>query len=186
MVDAKKQATAELLDAILNKNWDGMMRALEAGADVNQKNARGQGALFLAIIIDDPKYIRELVKRGADINAHDNEYKTPLITAAFLDKHAALGALLAEGADQLARDKVNRNAHDAAGIIGYNIIDTYNRMKKLYDNGAPVTEIMKPWNRMPSEVRDHIDPTPMISPRHRSEVLHVAQARRRKSPAPRL
>lgn len=183
-VDKVKQATAELLDAILNRNWDGMVRALDAGADIHKKNQRGQTALFLAVFIDDPKYINALIKRGADINQHDNEYKTPLIAAAFLDKHAALGALLAAGADQTPRDKVNRNAHDAGNETSRAIIDTYNRMKKLYDNGAPVSEIMKPWTRMPSEIRDHVDPTPMISPRHRSEVFHVARARRRKAPTP--
>jgi len=185
MVDKTKQATADMLGAILNKNWDGMIRALENGADIHKKSQRGQTAIFLAITIDDPKYVRELIKRGADINAHDLNYKTPLINAAFLDKHAALGALLAAGADQVPRDKVNRSAYDAGDEISRAIIDTYNRMKKLYDNGAPASEILKPWKRAPAEARDNIDPTPMISPQHRREVFTVARARKRKAAGPR-
>jgi len=71
-----------------------MTALLEAGADVNRRNAFGATALIYAN--GDPVKSRMLIDRGADVNAISRQGRTPLISAAQHDGNSGLVRVLLE------------------------------------------------------------------------------------------
>ena len=77
---------------------------IEAGANVNAQNKKGQTALFCAAWWDHVKCIKSLLKAGADVNMADNDGDTPLIRASRSGKHKSVDVLLNAGADVNVKD----------------------------------------------------------------------------------
>ncbi len=85
---------------------------VEAGADVNARDEKGQTPLHCACTAD----IAELLMRsGATVDARDNEQKTPLHHAA-VGRTAPVSVLLAHGADVTARDAGGLQAIDCVNL----------------------------------------------------------------------
>jgi ankyrin repeat protein len=71
---------------------------LEAGANINDKNDKGQTALHLAVDSADGDIVELLLSKGADINAKDKQGHTPLYFAVNHDYKVA-ELLINKGAD---------------------------------------------------------------------------------------
>ena len=67
-----------LVDAI---NFGGIKEMLDAGADINAKNANGHTALFWSVVRDDFSMVKFLIENGADVNIGDDKGYTPLMLA---------------------------------------------------------------------------------------------------------
>ena len=76
--------------------------ALDAGADVNERDRDGCTPLHHAAGASKLKCVQLLLEYGADVNARDNEDSVPLM---FADSVAIAKELLAHGADVNARDR---------------------------------------------------------------------------------
>jgi len=83
--------------AAFMSNYDSVKLLLDAGARVNQTNARGSTALITASFRGDVPMMKLLLERGADANAGANE--TSLIGAAENGHLDAVNLLLDAGAD---------------------------------------------------------------------------------------
>jgi uncharacterized protein len=92
-----------LLDAIIMRNKDEARAALEAGADVNAKDAEhDEAAIVLAAMFGDAEIIQVLIDAGAEVDARDDKGRTALF---FAQVGSDLFArLLAAGADVQAKD----------------------------------------------------------------------------------
>jgi len=86
---------------------------LEAGADINARNDRGQTALHAILDIKRFTYAQEsrpkdmieaLLAKGAEVNLKDNDGRTPLHVAAELAEGDIVELLLDKGADINAKD----------------------------------------------------------------------------------
>ncbi len=90
---------------------------LEAGADPNAKDKRGETPLHnAAIFADNPAIIETLVKAGADLKVGNRWGDTPLHAAAMrTDNPQIIAALIAGGADPTARDHYGSTPRNLAG-----------------------------------------------------------------------
>jgi len=85
---------------------DAVELLLEAGANINAKNDKGQTALHVAVDSADGDIVELLLSKGADINAKDDESGfTALHHAAKSGNKDTAEMLIAKGADINAKDK---------------------------------------------------------------------------------
>jgi uncharacterized protein len=100
----RKALNRTFLAAIVMRNKDEIRAALEAGADVNAKDAEhDEAALILAAKFGDAEIIQLLIDAGADVDAPDDMGRTALFFAQVGSESFA--RLLAAGADIRARDR---------------------------------------------------------------------------------
>jgi ankyrin repeat protein len=104
--DAKTKgdrATTLLMYAAAFGTVEAMQALIDAGADVNAKNALDATALMWCA--NDLAKVRLLVDKGADVNATSKQGRTPLLIAASHDgAEPIVKLLLSKGADVKARD----------------------------------------------------------------------------------
>lgn len=99
-------------------NIDRVNELLDAGADINVRNYKGQSALHCASKAGFIEVVRLLIKRGANVDAQDNQGSTPLATAlrsSIKDKAALVSIaedLLSCGADVDLQDVKGKSARD--------------------------------------------------------------------------
>jgi ankyrin repeat protein/mono/diheme cytochrome c family protein len=79
---AAKPLPAELAKAIRDGDLRAVRAQLDAGADVNARDADGNTPLLLAAVYAGPECVDMLVKKGADVNAANKLGVTPLHRAA--------------------------------------------------------------------------------------------------------
>jgi ankyrin repeat protein len=116
-VDAKdSRGTTPLMYAAAVGSLDAMKLLIEAGADVNAKNAFDATALMWAA--GDIDKVRLLLSKGADVKAKSKIGRTPLLLAAFHDGASEIVRLMIDhGADVMARDKDGTSGLEAAASV---------------------------------------------------------------------
>lgn len=86
-------------ESILRGDVTAVRRALEAGADVDARNAQGQSALMLAAHRGDLALVELLLARRADPDQRAKYGLSALMLAVVSGHEAVAGALAAAGAD---------------------------------------------------------------------------------------
>jgi len=99
----RSHLACELIDAAVVGDADRVVRALDAGAQVDATNKYGQTAAFVAARANHEAVLRVLASRGADLKRPANGGTTPFIATAAMG-HDAMLRLLEElkGSDRLA------------------------------------------------------------------------------------
>jgi uncharacterized protein len=92
-------AAQSLPDLVESARRDEALRAIVAGADVNERSVDGTTALLWAAHHGDFELVERLLARGADANARNDYGATPLGEAAVEADTKTIAALLAAGAD---------------------------------------------------------------------------------------
>ena len=80
-------------------------RRLDAGADLDARDADGRAALWAAARAGDERCVRLCLERGADVHGCDAFGRSALHAAAFADDAGCVAALLAHGADARSHDR---------------------------------------------------------------------------------
>src|SRR6266446_6706155 len=109
------RGTTPLMYAAAVGSQDAMTLLVEAGADVNAKNAFDATPLMWAA--GDIAKVRLLLAKGADVNARSKIGRTPLLIAALHDGAAEIVRLMMDkGADIKARDENGLSVLQAAAF----------------------------------------------------------------------
>jgi ankyrin repeat protein len=112
---ADERGLTPLMYAAVAGSADAMRVLIDAGADVNAKNAFGSTALMWSVT--DIRKVKALVEHDANVNAASKAGRTPLLLAAMSDKSAEIVRLLiAKGADVKAVDAPHFTTLNAATI----------------------------------------------------------------------
>ena len=96
---------SDLLAAAEAGDADRVSRALEAGADLEQRDARGRTALLVAASLDHVEVAEVLVAAGASADAADDERYTPWLVTGVTGSVAMLEALLPANPDLTRRNR---------------------------------------------------------------------------------
>ena len=110
------RASTPLLTASFFGKTEAAKILIEAGADLDYKNADGSTALHTAIAFDRTEVAKLLMDSGADLNCKNNDGSTPLHTAAFFCRPEIVEALLEKGADKTLKNKTEQTAYDLVTI----------------------------------------------------------------------
>jgi N-acyl-D-amino-acid deacylase len=125
-----KALPAELARAIRDANLKAVRALLDAGVDVNARDANGNTPLLLAAVYASPECVELLLKKGADVNAANKAGATPLMRAATDYPKAKL--LIDAGADVKAKMSLGKTAIMIAALKYGNS----KTVKLLLDKGA--------------------------------------------------
>ena len=112
--------------ATLQGNLDAVRRHIDAGSDLNAKDAYGSTPLVVAATFGKTDAARALIDAGADMTITNNEGSTPLHIAAFLCRTEIVQALLDKGADKTVRNKAGRTALET-------VSRPFDEVKGVYD-----------------------------------------------------
>jgi ankyrin repeat protein len=83
---------------------------IEAGSDLNEKDAYGSSPLIAAATFGKGEVARALIDAGADLNITNNDGATALHAAAFLCHMEIVAHLLDKGANKYLRDNFGNTA----------------------------------------------------------------------------
>jgi len=124
--------TTPLMYAAALRSVQAMKVLLQAGADVNAKNAFDATALMWGI--NRPDMVRLLLARGADVNARSKMGRTPLLLAASYDGNSeVVKLLLAKGANVMTRDNF-----EITPLIAATQANDLATVKLLLEHGADI------------------------------------------------
>lgn len=98
--------------AALQGDLDSTLQHIQAGSDLNQKDAYGSTPLIIATTFGNTEVARALLEAGADMEIGNNEGSTPLHLAAFFGRTEIAEALLDKGADRYRRSDDGATAFD--------------------------------------------------------------------------
>ena len=90
--------------AALQGNIEVVRQHIEAGSDLNEKDAWGSTPLIIAATFGKTDVARALIEAGADVDITNNDGATTLHAAAFLCRTEIVEALLDNGANKYLRD----------------------------------------------------------------------------------
>ena len=106
-----------LVKAVKNNSPNGVTKLLNGGGiNVNQANASGRTALWLASRDQQIRIMEKLLSAGVDVNKADNVGKTPLFIASEMGHQDAVKMLLDAGADVNKADKDGKTPLSVASI----------------------------------------------------------------------
>jgi len=89
----------EMIIALRKRNFAGAEAALQAGADINGKNPRGETAAYFFADNASLPMLEWLIVNGADLNIPNDDHETPLFKAVSENEVKAVDLLLNAGAD---------------------------------------------------------------------------------------
>ncbi len=125
---------ADLVTAIRNADALAVGRMLDAGADVDARDAEGNTPLILASLYANPECVELLIENGANVNAANKAGATALIRAATSYEKTRL--LVAAGAKVQVRTALGNTPL----LLAARRAGNSRTVKLLLDRGANATE----------------------------------------------
>ncbi len=112
--------------AVLQGNLDAVQQHIEAGSDLNARDAYGSTPLVIAATFGQSEIACVLIEAGADLTITNKDGGTPLHVAAVLCRVEIVESLLEKGANPFLRDNYGHSAIDAAA-------GPFSDVKPIYD-----------------------------------------------------
>ena len=113
--------------AVLTGNLEAVKQHIEAGTDINQKEAMsGSTPLMSAATFNKPEIAKVLINANADLSVKNNDGGTALHTAAFFGRIEIVQLLIDAKADKTVRNNFGATARETAMV-------DFAQMKPIYD-----------------------------------------------------
>jgi CubicO group peptidase (beta-lactamase class C family) len=112
--------------AALQGNLAAVRQHIEAGSDLNEKDAWGSTPLIVAATFGNTEVAKALIEAGVDLNITNNDGGTALHAAAFLCRTEIVQALLDSGADKNLRDNFGNTPLESVSA-------PFDEVKGIYD-----------------------------------------------------
>lgn len=127
---SKKEIVKPSIDihtAVLTGNLEAVKQHIEAGTDINQKEAMsGSTPLMSAVTFNKPKISKLLINANADLSVKNNDGGTALHTAAFFGRVEIVQLLIDAKADKSIRNNYGATARETAMV-------DFAQMKPIYE-----------------------------------------------------
>ena len=120
------RASTPLITAAFLGKTEAAKILIEAGADLNYKNADGSTALHTAAAFGKTEAAKILIDAGIDLNNQNNQGATALHTGAFFCRVEIVEALLEKGADKTLKNKTGKTALEVVEL-------PFEEVKGVYD-----------------------------------------------------
>jgi CubicO group peptidase (beta-lactamase class C family) len=98
--------------AVLQGNIDAVRQHIDAGSDLNKKDAWGSTPLIIATTFGRTEVAKALIEAGSDMTIGNNEGSTPLHIAALFGRTEIVKVLLDKGVDKYIRNNSGSTAFD--------------------------------------------------------------------------
>lgn len=134
ILSASGNGTTALMIAAAGGRTEVMKLLLDAGANPQLQDRRGDSSLMAAVRIGSLEAVRMLQERGVDPNQRDIDGRTALIWAARTGRLDIVNALLEKGADISLSDSAGQNALMVATAKGHTAVAS-----ALRERGATAT-----------------------------------------------
>ena len=108
----KKPPQVGLHLAALQGNLAAIHQHIQAGSDLNEKDAYGSTPLIIAATFGKTEVAKAVIEAGADVDITNNDGSTPLHIAAFFCRTEIVKALLDKGANKYLRNIAGSTALD--------------------------------------------------------------------------
>jgi len=129
-VKATKKVSTPSIDihgAVLTGNLEAVKQHIEAGTDINQKEAMsGSTPLMSAATFNKPEIAKVLINANADLSVKNNDGGTALHTAAFFGRIEIVQLLLDAKVDKTVRNNYGATARETAMV-------DFAQMKPIYE-----------------------------------------------------
>ena len=113
--------------AVLTGNMDAVKQHIEAGTDINQKEAMsGSTPLMSAATFNKPEIAKVLINANSDLSIKNNDGGTALHTAAFFGRIEIVQLLIDAKADKTVRNNFGATARETVMV-------DYAQMKPIYE-----------------------------------------------------
>ncbi|WP_406683726.1 ankyrin repeat domain-containing protein [Seonamhaeicola sp. MEBiC1930] len=126
----KKEIAKPSIDihgAVLTGNLETVKQHIEAGTDINQKEAMsGSTPLMSAATFNKPEIAKVLINANADLSIKNNDGGTALHTAAFFGRLEIVQLLIDAKADKTVRNNFGATAREIVMV-------DYDQMKPIYE-----------------------------------------------------
>ena len=174
-----------LVKAVKNNSPNGVTKLLNGGGiNVNQANASGRTALWLASRDQQIRIMEKLLTAGVNVNKADNDGKTPLFIATAMGHQAAVELLLNRGANVKKMDSESKTALSVASVkpikeliiskmlnIPYNEVGI--NINKIISGSQTVDDLKLILNIAgESNISEQITKTNIIEARKQAKTLH--------------
>jgi len=115
-----------LHQAAFEGNLQAIQQHIEAGTNLNEKDAYGSTPLIIAATFGHTEVAKALIEAGADLDQQNGEGASALFTAALLCRTEIVEVLLNKGADKSIRN--------SAGSTALEVVSTpWDEIKEVYD-----------------------------------------------------
>ena len=109
-----EQPSMDIHTAVLYNNLEAIRQHIEAGSDLNQKDAFGGSTpLITAATFGQDQIVRALIQAGADLTVQNNDGSTALHAAAFFGRVEIVQMLLDAHADKTVRNNYGHTARES-------------------------------------------------------------------------
>lgn len=128
--EVKKTVEKPAIDihtAIISGNLEAVKQHMEAGTDINQKEAMsGSTPLMSAVTFNKPKIVKALIDAHADLSIKNNDGATALHTAAFFGRIEIVQMLIDAKADKTIKNNFGATPRET-------VMGDFAEMKPIYD-----------------------------------------------------
>lgn len=128
--EVKKTVEKPAIDihtAIISGNLEAVKQHMEAGTDINQKEAMsGSTPLMSAVTFNKPEIVKALIDAHADLSIKNNDGATALHTAAFFGRIEIVQMLIDAKADKTIKNNFGATPRET-------VMGDFAEMKPIYD-----------------------------------------------------
>lgn len=135
---------------------------LEVGPSIGLKDGNGRSALHVAVAVDQPEVVRQLLARGrAPVDSRDARGRTPLRVAADLGHHASANVLMYFGAQPYCKAADGQNPYQVAAKANEKLANFMKKFQKQRKETSRLVGRIRTFKALDSKLPAHVCAPPL-------------------------